>query len=76
MSEIHRILIALIRSSELVDVQSKLEAVKEDHKDDIIVDTAYDGHVDIIVTGDRHLLRLESFRGIKIITVKNMLDLL
>jgi len=63
--EIHRIIIALIRSSEVVNVKSKFEAVKEDPKDNIIINTAYDGNADIIVTGDHHLLRLQKYASIK-----------
>ena len=74
--EIHRIIIALMRTTEVVSVKSKLEAVKEDPKDNMIIDTAYDGNADIIVTGDSHLLALENFRGIKITTVENMLRLI
>jgi putative PIN family toxin of toxin-antitoxin system len=74
--EINRIILALIRSAEVIRVKSKLEAVKEDPKDDIIIETAYDGSADMIVTGDSHLLALENFRGIQIITVENMLGLL
>ena len=74
--EIHRIILAIIGSSEVTNVKSKFEAVKEDPKDDMVVNTAYDGRADIIVTGDKHLLEMENFRGIKIITIENMLELL
>ncbi len=74
--EVHRIILAMIRSSEVVNVKSKFEAVKEDQKDDMIINTAYDGRSDIIVTGDKHLLKLKSFRGIRIVTVESMLNLL
>ena len=39
----------------------------------MIVATAVDGEAEIIVTGDSHLLMLGFFRGIKIITVEEML---
>jgi putative PIN family toxin of toxin-antitoxin system len=74
--EIDRIILALTLSSEVIDVKSKFQAVKEDRKDDMIINTAFDGRVDIIVTGDRHLLELENFKGIKIITIESMLKLL
>lgn len=74
--EIHRIILALIRSSEVVNVKSKFQAVKQDPKDDAIINTAYDGRADIIVTGDKHLLEMKKFRGIKLITVESMLELL
>ena len=71
--EINRIIHALIKSAEIVIVKSKLEAVKQDPKDNIIIETAYDGNADIIVSGDRHLLELKTFKGIKIMTVEGML---
>ncbi len=71
--EIHRTILALIRTADVVNVTSKLKAVKEDPKDDIIVEAAVDGEADMIVTGDSHLLRLKNFEGIKIITVEEML---
>ena len=74
--EIRRITLALLSSAEVVDVKTKLKVVKEDPKDDIVIETAYDGHADFIVTGDGHLLELESFKGIKIITVEKALKLL
>jgi len=71
--EAHRIILALIRTAEVASVKSKIRAAKEDPKDDMVIETAYDGSADIIVTGDSHLLALENFRGIKITTVEKML---
>ena len=71
--EIDRIVRALITSAEIVIVKSKLEVVKQDPKDNIIVETAYDGNADIIVSGDRHLLELKTFKRIKIMTIEEML---
>ncbi|MGD0451857.1 MAG: putative toxin-antitoxin system toxin component, PIN family [Candidatus Bathyarchaeia archaeon] len=70
--EINRIMHALIKSAEIVIVKSKLEAVKEDPKDNIIIETAYDGTANIIVSGDRHLLALKTFKRIKIMAVEEM----
>ncbi len=75
-AEINRIIQALIKSAEIVTVKSKFEAVKQDPKDNIIIETAYDGNADIIVSGDRHLLELKTFKRIKIMTVEGMLGLL
>jgi len=72
-SEIRRISRALLSSAEVVDVKSKLEVVKEDLKDNMVIETAYDGNADLIVTGDRHLLELENCEGIKIMTVEEAL---
>ena len=71
--EVQRVIVALMRTAEVVNVTSKLKAVKEDPKDDMIVDTAYDGNANMIVTGDSHLLALNEYREIKIVTVDKMI---
>lgn len=71
--EIHRIVLALLQTAEVVDVISKFNLVKEDPKDDIFIATAYDGRADFISTGDNHLLALKKFKDIEIVSVKQML---
>jgi putative PIN family toxin of toxin-antitoxin system len=43
-------------------------SVSTDPKDNKIVETAFDGKADCIVTGDNHLLVLKEFKGIKILS--------
>ncbi|MBI2937301.1 MAG: putative toxin-antitoxin system toxin component, PIN family [Thaumarchaeota archaeon] len=74
--EIHKVVSALIQSSELVPTKSEFKVVMKDPSDDIIVITAHDGQADIIVTGDKQLLALEKFKRIDIVTVKKMLEIL
>jgi putative PIN family toxin of toxin-antitoxin system len=71
--EIHRIIFALMQATEVVEVVSKLKLVEEDPKDDMVVETAYDGKADFIVSGDSHLVALKNFRGVKIVSVSQML---
>jgi uncharacterized protein len=71
--EIHQTILALIRTADVVNVKSKIKAVKKDPKDDMIIETATDGKADLIVSGDVHLLALKNFREIKIIAVQEML---
>jgi predicted nucleic acid-binding protein len=60
-----------------VKVKSRFKKVKADPTDDdIILRTAYDGKADYIVSGDEHLLALKEFKGIKIVTVSEMLEVL
>lgn len=61
---------------EIVKVQSNFKVVKEDPDDNMILNAAYDGKVDYIVTGDPDLLRLKEFESIKIITASKMLKIL
>lgn len=66
---------ALGNAATIVQVKSRSKAVKEDPDDDIIVRAAYDGKADYIVSGDRHLLALKEFKGIRILTVDEMLNI-
>ncbi len=59
-----------------VRVKHNFKIIREDPDDDKILNAAYDGKVDYIVSGDPHLLKLEEFRGIKIITPSQMLGIL
>jgi putative PIN family toxin of toxin-antitoxin system len=72
--EIHKIVLALMQVGEVVTVRSNFKVVKDDPDDDAIVNTALDGRADMIVTGDSHLLRLRSFKGIKIVSVPEALQ--
>ena len=52
--------------AEWVNVRSRFTVVAEDPADDQFIACAVDGRADWIVTGDRHLLGLKTFRGIQI----------
>ncbi|MCW4047224.1 MAG: putative toxin-antitoxin system toxin component, PIN family [Candidatus Bathyarchaeota archaeon] len=67
---------ALHQTAKFTRIKSKFKVVKADPADDTILRTAFDGKADCIVSGDKHLLALKEFRGIKILTVDEMLSLL
>jgi putative PIN family toxin of toxin-antitoxin system len=62
--------------STLVEVRSKFKVVVEDPKDDIIINTAFDGNAEYIVSGDRHLQKLGQFRGMEMVNPRRMLKIL
>lgn len=62
---------SLISRGEAVLVKSRFRVLGS--ADDKILRTATDGHAELIVTGDAHLLALASFRGIKIRSVSETL---
>jgi putative PIN family toxin of toxin-antitoxin system len=74
--DIRKISIALKASARIVSLNSNFRVVKEDPKDDMVLNTSYDGHADYIVSGDNHLLKLGSFKGIKIVNPKRMMSIL
>jgi len=51
----------------------KFNVVERDFKDNVVVEVAFDGKADFIVLGDDHLLSLKSFKGISVVSVKQML---
>ena len=62
--------------AKVTKIKSQFSAVKEDPDDDMVVRTAFDGKANYIVSGDKHLLSLGTYRGIRIINVEEMLTLL
>lgn len=60
----------------VVKVSSKFSVVKEDPGDDVILRTAHDAKAKFIVSGDKHLLSLGKFRGMRILTIDEMLYLI
>jgi putative PIN family toxin of toxin-antitoxin system len=49
-------------------------SVPDDPKDEMFLACALDGQADLIVSGDHHLLDLESYRDIPIMTARQFLD--
>jgi len=58
------------------DIRSRFRIIKEDPSDDIILWTAFDSKADYVVSGDKHLLEMGRYRGIEIVSVDDVLDLL
>jgi len=56
----------VIMLSDLVFPDGDLRVVEQDPADDLVLETAVLGRADAIVTGDYHLLRLGSYRGVEI----------
>lgn len=66
----------LTKLSEIVNPNKKIDIIKEDPKDNTILEAAIDGGANYIVTGDEHLLRLKVFNGIRIINSEELLKIL
>ncbi|MFH1773678.1 MAG: putative toxin-antitoxin system toxin component, PIN family [Methanobacteriota archaeon] len=66
----------LTEMSEIVEISGKIRAVEADPDDDKVLECAVNGKVDFIVSGDRHLLEMEEYRGIRIVTAREMLKLM
>jgi predicted nucleic acid-binding protein len=58
----------IAKVAEIVVPNVSVREVADDPDDDRILECAVAGHADIIVSGDQHLLRLKSFRGISVVS--------
>lgn len=67
-SSVEDILRAILSISNLIKIRAKLDIIKADPKDNIILEAALEGKAEYIVSYDNHLLNMIEFRGIKIIT--------
>jgi putative PIN family toxin of toxin-antitoxin system len=58
----------------LVDPAVSLALIQDDPDDNRVLECAAEGKADMIVSGDRHLLRLEKFGEIPILRVRDFLE--
>jgi putative PIN family toxin of toxin-antitoxin system len=75
-SQVDRFVSSLVRMSKMVPDNARFKVLSEDPDDDIVLNTAYSGRVEFIVTGDQHLLALCQFKKTKIVNVTQMQDIL
>lgn len=70
-------IIALVfRKVEFVTPVEEFDIVKANPKDNMFLESAVEGNVDWIVSGDKHLLDIGEFHGIRVVTGREFLDLL
>ncbi|MBI2661813.1 putative toxin-antitoxin system toxin component, PIN family [Candidatus Woesearchaeota archaeon] len=68
--------IALVANySDIIRPKLKIQEVKDDPKDDMVLECALSGKANYIVTGDNHLLKMKEFMKIKILSPKDFLEL-
>lgn len=60
-------------NSELITTTSNVSAITSDPTDNIFLECALDGKADYIISGDRHLLDLKTYRDIQILKPKDFL---
>ena len=52
----------------VIEISERIDAIREDPTDNRFLECAVAAHADVIVSGDRHLLVLKTFRNIPILT--------
>jgi putative PIN family toxin of toxin-antitoxin system len=73
-AQVDRFLTILVRKAKIVTPSSRFKVISEDPDDDVVLNTAYAGKAQYIVTGDRHLLALKEFKRTKIVKVAQMVE--
>lgn len=66
----------ILSNAELVEPNFTLNVIKDDPDDDRILECAVEGKAKYLVSGNKHLLNLKEFQGIKILTARQMLEIL
>jgi len=66
---VERFIAILVRRATVVQAGSDLKVVAEDPDDDVVLSTAVNGKAEYIVSGDKHLLKIDKFKNIRIVTV-------
>jgi uncharacterized protein len=75
-SQIDRFISSLVRMSSIVPDNALFKVVLEDADDDVVLNAAYTGRAEFIVTGDHHLLVLGQFKKTRIVNVNQMQNIL
>lgn len=63
----------IIENSTIVESTTKIDIVKGDPDDDKFIEAAVAGKADIIISQDKHLLKIEEYNRIKIISPEEAL---
>lgn len=72
--EITPIMELLAVEADLVEASSLAERVCQDPHDDKFLACALSGGVEVIVSGDKHLLDVSGYKGIKVVRPRNFLE--
>ncbi|MPZ98351.1 MAG: putative toxin-antitoxin system toxin component, PIN family [Dehalococcoidia bacterium] len=74
--EIDEAIAELLLASEVVEPAEAVRDVPDDPDDDRVLEAALAGEAELIVSGDRHLLRLDEWQRIPILRPREALDVI
>ena len=66
----------IIESSVIINPKIKLNVIKEDPDDNKFLEAGISGNADLIISQDKHLLKLKEYQGIKIVSPEEALLLI
>ncbi len=66
----------ILSFSKLIKTKTKISLIEAHPQDNIILEAAFDGKADYIISYDKHILNMLEFRGIKILNPGGFLELI
>ncbi len=75
-AQVNRFLSNLTSISKIVPDSPRFKVIMQDFCDDVVLNAAYTGKADYIVTGDKHLLSIEKFKKTKIVNMTQLFEIL
>jgi len=66
----------ILEHSNLVDPKRKFDLIKDDPDDNKLLECAFEGKAEFIISKDKHLLKIKEFEGIKIVSPEQFLSLI
>jgi len=76
LEKVKEYLETVVFNSKITYPKKKLNIVKKDPSDNKIIECALEAKASFIISGDRHLLEIREYKGIKIISPKEFLSLI
>jgi len=73
-SEIAQLKEIVERTARMIEPKAGVDAVKADPTDNRVIECALECQADVIVSGDQHLLKMKSYAGIPIMSVRKFLE--
>ena len=73
---IHRQISLILAYASLVRIINRVNVIKDDPEDNKILECAISCNADFVVTGDNHLLDLKEYHGVKIISAKELIEVI
>ncbi len=64
----------ILNYAEFVESVVKVDVVKDDPKDNMIIECAVSSDADYLITGDKHLLVLKNYEKIKIVSARDFIE--
>ena len=70
----NRFLKILFSIATIIDTKTKLDIV-EDRDDNMLLECAVEANADYIISGDKHIKKLKQYKGVRIISVSDLIKL-